>query len=107
MNAEIALWCTAVALLAAIAVAVYWVRSAGRLRAKVAGLEEACAARDAAVAQLSALTLPSAAEVLSDSPLARPAYGVAPILDRTSFAANVDALAYRYTAGVRDLQRQV
>jgi histidine kinase/DNA gyrase B/HSP90-like ATPase len=107
MNAEIALWCTAVALVVAIAVAVYWVRSAGRLRARVAGLEEACGARDAAVAQLSALMLPSAAEVLSDSPSARPVYGLPPILDRTTFAADVDALAHRYTAGVRDLQRQV
>jgi hypothetical protein len=107
MNAEIALWCTVVALVVAIAVAVYWARSAGRLRARVAGLEEACGARDAAVAQLSALMLPSAAEVLSDSPSARPVRGLPPVLDRTSFAADVDALAYRYTAGVRDLQRQV
>lgn len=106
MNAEIALWCTAVALVVAIAVAVYCSRSAGRLRAQVAGLEQACAARDAAVAQLAAVPLPSAAELLSDSPSVRPVLGLAPTLDRTPFAGNMDVLAKRHTDGVRDLQRQ-
>ena len=107
MNAEIALWCTAVALVVAIAIAGYWVRSAKRLRARVAGLEEACAARDAAVAQLVAASLPSASEVLSDSPAARSALAVAPTLDRTAFAGNIGVLTQRYTVGIRDLQRDV
>ncbi|MEY9928812.1 signal transduction histidine kinase [Catenulispora sp. GP43] len=116
MNADIALWCTAAALVVAIAVAVYMARGAGRLRAQVAGLEQACAARDAAVAQLVAIGLPSAAELVGDSPAAHsahsahsahPAPTVAPVLERTAFAGNVQVLTQRYGAGVRDLQRDV
>lgn len=107
MNAEIALWCTAVALVVAIAAAVYWARGAARLRARIAALEEACEARDAAVVQLVSATLPSASDVLSDAPSVSSALAVAPVLDRTAFAGNIGVLTQRYTTGIRDMQRDV
>ena len=107
MISEIALWCTGAALLVAIVLLGYWVRSAKRLRAQISGLEQACAARDAAVAQLAAVGLPDAADVTGDSPAARPAAVMAPGLEGTAFAANVGILAQRYTVGVRDMKAQV
>ncbi|WP_194910905.1 ATP-binding protein [Catenulispora rubra] len=107
MNADIALWCTAGALVVAIVLAVYWVTTARRLRARVAGLEEACAARDAAVGQLVALGLPGVADVLSDAPAARISFTVAPSLNGTAFAGNAGVLAQRYTIGLRELQGKV
>jgi len=104
MNADIALWCTVGALVVAIALAVYWVTAARRLRARVAGLEQACAARDAAMGQLVALGLPAVADVLSDAPAARTSFALAPSLDGTAFAGNAGVLAQRYTIGLRELQ---
>ena len=104
MNSEIALWCTAVALIAALAVAGYRERGVRRLRVRVAGLEQACAARDEAVARLVAVGLPTVAQVLGgDAPAARPAFAVAPAIDGTAFAGNVKTLAQRYTTGIREL----
>src|SRR5438046_1790096 len=107
MNADIALWCTLGALVVAIVLAAYWGAAVRRLRARVAGLEKDCAARDAAVGQLVGLGLPSAADVLSDAPAARPALALAPSLNGTAFAGNAGVLALRYTTGVADLQRKV
>ncbi|MEY9894767.1 hypothetical protein ABIA35_004738 [Catenulispora sp. MAP12-49] len=110
MNADIALWCTAAALIIAIAVAVYWARGAGQLRARVAGLEEACAARDAAVAQLVAAGLPSVGELTGDSPAGQAVHhfpAVPPVLERTAFAGDIQVLTRRYGTGLRDLQRGV
>jgi hypothetical protein len=54
MKTDIALWCAAVALIGIAGYAAYLFRSGLRLRAQVAGLQEACAARDAAIARLDA-----------------------------------------------------
>jgi signal transduction histidine kinase len=107
MNADIALWCTAVALVVAIAFAVYWARDTARLRARVAGLEEACGARDAAVAQLAAVGLPSVADLMNESTAAAPVFVVAPSLQGTSFAGNATVLVHRYTVGLRELQAEI
>lgn len=107
MNSEIALWCTAGALVVVTAFAAYKAWSAGRLRERIAGLEEACAARDAAVLQLAAIGLPTVADVMGDARPPRPALGMAPILDGTSFAGNVSLLAQRYTLGIGELQAAV
>ncbi|GAA1991550.1 hypothetical protein GCM10009838_63790 [Catenulispora subtropica] len=82
----------------------YLVRGTRRLRVRVAGLEEACAARDAAVAQLVAVGLPAASDTVGDAPAPVPALAVAPSLGGTLFARNVNVLAQRYTAGLRGLQ---
>jgi signal transduction histidine kinase len=107
MKTDIALWCAAAALVGVAAFAFFWVRSALRLRAQVAGLEEACAARDGAVARLVALGLPTAADILSDPEAAAPAFTVPRGLDGTPFAENAGILAERYTSGVRALQAEV
>ncbi|WP_194924590.1 ATP-binding protein [Catenulispora pinisilvae] len=104
MNSEIALWCAGGALVVAIAFAVYKARSAGRLRARIARLEQACAARDAAVAQLAAIGLPTAADLADDSRPARSAPALAPILAGTPFADSAAVLAQRYTVGLGELQ---
>jgi hypothetical protein len=107
MKLEIALWCTAVALAGVAAFAAYQIRNALRLRARVAGLEEACAARDAAVARLVAVGLPTATDPADGSPApVAPAFTVARCLDGTAFAQNAGLLAQRYTAGVRALQTE-
>jgi hypothetical protein len=107
MKTDIALWCAAAALVGVAAFAFFWVRSALRLRAQVAGLEEACAARDGAVARLVALGLPTAADLLCDSEAAAPAFAVARALEGTPFAENADILAERCTNGMRALHAEV
>ena len=108
MTLDIALWCTALALVGVAALAVYEIRNALRLRARVAGLEEACTARDAALARLAAVGLPTAADPMAASSPepAAPAFTVARCLDGTAFAQNAGILAQRYTAGVRALQAE-
>ena len=107
MRLEIALWCTAIALVGVAAFAAYELRNTRRLRARIAGLEEACTARDAAVARLVAVGLPTAADLTDDSPAtAAPAFTVERCLDATAFAQNAGILAQRYTAGVRALQAE-
>jgi hypothetical protein len=107
MKTDIALWCAAAALVGVAAFAFFWVRSALRLRAQVAGLEEACAARDGAVTRLVALGLPTAADLLGDSEAAAPAFAVARALEGTPFAENADILAERCTNGMRALHAEV
>lgn len=104
MNSEIALWCVTGALAVAIAVAVYFSRGVRQLRVRVARLEQACADRDTAVAQLAAAGLPAVADLMDDSPMPRPAVVLAPSLQGTRFAGNVDVLAQRYSTGLRELQ---
>lgn len=107
MKTDIALWCAAAALVGVAAFAFFWVRSALRLRAQVAALEEACAARDGAVARLVALGLPTDADVLNDSEAAATAFTVPRGLEGTPFAEHAGILAERYTSGVRALQAEV
>ncbi|GAA2047544.1 sensor histidine kinase [Catenulispora yoronensis] len=107
MNSEIALWCTAVALVAAIAAVGYLVRGARHLRTRVAGLEEACRARDAAVARLAAVGLPTVAEVMDETSVPRIEPAIGRSLEGTPFAQNIAVLSHRYTAGVRELQGEV
>lgn len=107
MIPDIALWCTSVALAGAVAVAAFWVRGARRLRARVAGLEEACAARDDAVARLAAIGLPSPADLMTGPHAPLPTVAIAPGLEGTSFARALAFLADRYTAGLRDLQLEM
>ena len=108
MNADIALWFTVGALVVAVALAAYYIAAARRLRGRVAGLEEACAARDAAVGQLVGLGLPTVADArCGDTSAARGSLSLAPSLGGTAFAGNVGVLAQRYTAGVSDLQREI
>ncbi|NUP51443.1 MAG: sensor histidine kinase [Catenulispora sp.] len=107
MNSETALWCVVGALAIAIAVAVYFSRGVRQIRVRVARLEQACADRDAAVAQLAAAGLPAVADLMGDSPLPRPAVVLAPSLQGTRFAGNVDVLAQRYSTGLRELQGEV
>jgi signal transduction histidine kinase len=107
MKTDIALWCAAAVLVGVAAFAFFWVRSALRLRAQVTGLQEACAARDDAVARLVALGLPTPADILNDSEAAAPAFTVPRGLDGTPFAANAGILAERCTNGMRALQAEV
>ncbi|HET9169877.1 MAG TPA: ATP-binding protein [Actinospica sp.] len=64
MKTDIALWCACAAFVGAAAFALYWLRSALRLRARVAGLEAACAARDADVRRLAEALEDAAADRL-------------------------------------------
>ena len=104
MIPDIALWCTSVALVGAVAAAAVGALGARRLRARVAALEEACAARDDAVARLAAIGLPSPADLMAGPHAPLPTVAIAPGLEGTSFARAVAFLADRYTAGLRDLQ---
>ncbi|MBV9025419.1 MAG: hypothetical protein JO362_16875 [Streptomycetaceae bacterium] len=58
-TAEVALWCAGVALVGAIALAVYGARLTTQLRIQVADLEEARAARDTALEHLLTTGLPA------------------------------------------------
>jgi hypothetical protein len=106
MTTEIAMSCATAAFVAAAVVAVYWTRVALRLRARVAGLEEACAVRDAAMEQLVAVGLPTAADPMADPGPAAAAFTPARSLVGTAFAENAGVLAQRYTGGVHRLQAE-